>query len=615
MAELQSIDTSNSVSVDAGGTSPGTPQLDAASILARNDTGNNTHDLAGIGRDLAQLAQQDPVRADQVRAQVEQQLPVAERGNLPQHVRVDRPLPDGSSISFDPNGLEQTRWIEQARVSTDPTTQNQYSQLVQIAGGSERTGDLLDAFGRVFRGEATLTAPVQQQITPGADGGGWTQWGGAVLDRLNPLNPLMNLVQPAIADLGRQADLANTEWGAPLQRILDSPQGFAAFRQGFNQGLLEGGQDFVTGVLELGGRAVQYGADNSPLGDLGDGLRGLTGQIPGALNEIVPSSRRGDESNAALGRMGTSIGNYISSRASQPELIGQDISNGISRIWDSVKADHAAAAAQGPETEARWFGQLAGRVTFEVASTFVPIAGQVRKVDAAADGVRVLDQVAAPSRGADELADATRAGDEVADVARTAVRVENGRLIIDGNRGQAFSVGGAQGHIGDVPTTFRNAEGKPFARDVDGNEVQLNQPATTFDQRIVNPDGTVTYVRGNETVTYSAGGFPIFREVRAEVYLDATAIKTAKDGPHFREANRLLGDALRADPGLAERIGLTPDQVAHLTRARPSNRAPEGLVWHHHQDTGRMQLMDEHEHNLLPGGHTGGMRLWGGGRS
>ncbi|NJO55827.1 MAG: HNH endonuclease [Rhodospirillales bacterium] len=114
-------------------------------------------------------------------------------------------------------------------------------------------------------------------------------------------------------------------------------------------------------------------------------------------------------------------------------------------------------------------------------------------------------------------------------------------------------------------------------------------------------------------MTYDRNGFPIF-DAKVDLYLPPSAINSGSDAAHFREANRMLGDALRADPGLARRIGLNDEQVAYLTRANPSDRSPPDLTWHHHQDTGRIQLVPSDLHDHFSGGHTGGMRIWGGGR-
>lgn len=50
----------------------------------------------------------------------------------------------------------------------------------------------------------------------------------------------------------------------------------------------------------------------------------------------------------------------------------------------------------------------------------------------------------------------------------------------------------------------------------------------------------------------------------------------------------------------------------YQVRARHSglteNAGKHGLVWHHHQDTGRMQLINKEVHNVVR--HTGGYAIW-----
>lgn len=40
-----------------------------------------------------------------------------------------------------------------------------------------------------------------------------------------------------------------------------------------------------------------------------------------------------------------------------------------------------------------------------------------------------------------------------------------------------------------------------------------------------------------------------------------------------------------------------------------SGETPERFTWHHHQDVGRMQLVDYTIHRKT--GHTGGYKIWG----
>lgn len=49
------------------------------------------------------------------------------------------------------------------------------------------------------------------------------------------------------------------------------------------------------------------------------------------------------------------------------------------------------------------------------------------------------------------------------------------------------------------------------------------------------------------------------------------------------------------------------DQVLGIDLAY---RQAHNLVWHHHQDVGRLQLLPMELHDAVP--HTGGWEIWGG---
>lgn len=102
-------------------------------------------------------------------------------------------------------------------------------------------------------------------------------------------------------------------------------------------------------------------------------------------------------------------------------------------------------------------------------------------------------------------------------------------------------------------------------------------------------------------------------DVRVDLYLGPEHVGTGDAAAHFRAANGLVREVLQGDPGMAAQIGLTADQVAHLLRDPVPFEPPPGLVWHHHQDVGRMQLVDAKAYAAF-GDFVSGMRLWGGGR-
>jgi len=117
-----------------------------------------------------------------------------------------------------------------------------------------------------------------------------------------------------------------------------------------------------------------------------------------------------------------------------------------------------------------------------------------------------------------------------------------------------------------------------------------------------------TVTSGKHTLEFDADGFPRF-DTRFETLLDDIHIGSGRPAQHFRAANARLAQAIRADPALARQLGLGPADVELLL---VSDAPPQGYLWHHHQDVGRMQLLQRVFHKLsLP--HTGGMAIWGGG--
>lgn len=101
------------------------------------------------------------------------------------------------------------------------------------------------------------------------------------------------------------------------------------------------------------------------------------------------------------------------------------------------------------------------------------------------------------------------------------------------------------------------------------------------------------------------GTFPIFESqfsvvLAEEVYLES-------DDIHFRIANETLYQSLEQDPSVTVHLGLTQTEGEALSQ----HETPEGYVWHHHEQPGVLQLIEEDVHQQT--GHTGGREIWGGG--
>lgn len=108
-------------------------------------------------------------------------------------------------------------------------------------------------------------------------------------------------------------------------------------------------------------------------------------------------------------------------------------------------------------------------------------------------------------------------------------------------------------------------------------------------------------------VARDANGFPEFTTF--DTYIDDEHIGSGKSAEHFKAANENLIAAMEREPGLQNKLGLSDNQVTSI-KAEPT-KAPPGFVWHHHQDVGRMQLVNKAAHDEHR--HTGGMAIWGGG--
>jgi hypothetical protein len=443
------------------------PKAEAARILAETRIGSGdkaAHRINFIEAALDKIADINPALAAAVRAEVVKGLSTTEQGQLQQiEPGITRDAGNGQTVKFSTTSTKtQDQWIADARAGN-------YRDLAiytQLAGANDNAS-IKQAMDDVFAGRIT---PSQFAAAGAAvDEKAWTDSVGDFLARFSPAGLALEAAQPAIASLARDAGLGNTVWGAKLQKVLDTPGSMRAFNAGVATGMVEGAKDFVVSIASLAGKAVQFGADNSLVGNVGDGLRRVVPDsvkgwlrdigIGGAMNEVLPSAKRGEASVDALGKMGSAVVDYFASKT--PAQVGADIKNGISKIWKSVEADHAKAAAQGPEAEARWWGKLVGRVTFEVASTFVPIAGQAGKASKVAKGAEVAtDAIRLTDKGADVL--------RAEEAARKAIK--GGEVVVEGSRAAQLVTRAARIGRNEVTWTL-DAAGRPIEANATLREV------------------------------------------------------------------------------------------------------------------------------------------------
>lgn len=77
----------------------------------------------------------------------------------------------------------------------------------------------------------------------------------------------------------------------------------------------------------------------------------------------------------------------------------------------------------------------------------------------------------------------------------------------------------------------------------------------------------------------------------------------------FKEANWQLLESIDHNPSLRRKF--TMEQMEQIKDGCKDGRAPDGFVWHHNEETGILQLVDQEIHAIT--GHTGGRSIWGGG--
>ncbi len=117
-----------------------------------------------------------------------------------------------------------------------------------------------------------------------------------------------------------------------------------------------------------------------------------------------------------------------------------------------------------------------------------------------------------------------------------------------------------------------------------------------IEKAVETPDGRVI-----------EGTFPVFDSafnviIAEELYLES-------DNVHFGVANDTLYQAITENPNLAKDLGLTQADVQALA----SGQTPDGFTWHHNEEPGLLQLVDEETHAQTA--HTGGRAIWGGGNN
>lgn len=137
-----------------------------------------------------------------------------------------------------------------------------------------------------------------------------------------------------------------------------------------------------------------------------------------------------------------------------------------------------------------------------------------------------------------------------------------------------------------------------------GNGIEQLNTINKEYEGLRHPDTDVPYERS--TIQFpdgrlAEGVFPKFDSVYdANLPSD---MRQASRSAHNVEANSQLNNAIKEDPDLGAKFDdVQREQIM-------DGQTPDGYTWHHHEESGRMQLVDTQTHELTR--HTGGYSIWG----
>ncbi len=152
---------------------------------------------------------------------------------------------------------------------------------------------------------------------------------------------------------------------------------------------------------------------------------------------------------------------------------------------------------------------------------------------------------------------------------------------------------------------------------------QLDEPVLANRINSDKYEGTVYLITRNESLegeVHPITGVPFERKhIEAPVNIEGVfpefesqfdaqippELYEESDRKQFSECNNQLKDAIERDPKLEK--AFDKNQLEQIE----NGDTPDGYVWHHDAEPGKIQLVDFETHANT--GHTGGRTVWGGG--
>ena len=203
--------------------------------------------------------------------------------------------------------------------------------------------------------------------------------------------------------------------------------------------------------------------------------------------------------------------------------------------------------------------------------------------------------------------------------------------LVDAVLLQSDFLGGVRQLVPGAEPRLVTINGVPHALDVTGRPIEIRRPVRDPDPTELDDGSTVYRLETSDGVgfdlRYDPEGFVVFPEEidgvlarSADVSLGPEGVAAGTVGD-FAAANSEVRRILN-DPRDASLDGMPAELRSwFLSPSSNFNGPPKGIsidsstfdfTWHHHQETGRLQLVNTSFHESASGArHTGGSSLWG----
>ena len=200
------------------------------------------------------------------------------------------------------------------------------------------------------------------------------------------------------------------------------------------------------------------------------------------------------------------------------------------------------------------------------------------------------------SNSADALSDGLRHADNVLSEAAQNFRLNMGldpQLVT----GTMSSGGGRLTNLADNLSAFaKNLDGSVDDVMEAGSKVSKDSDGKIFGRlELANKSHSKTGIK------FDQEGFPIFDSF-GDMYLEPEDYLKSR-GTHFDRASKDLYQQIMANDELARKF--TQEEIELFK----NGSVPKRFTWHHHQNSGLMQLVDRRIHRQT--GHIGGYSIWG----